>query len=45
MDRIVVIEEGKIIEEGTHNQLLKKNGTYAKLWKIQSTDFIADENL
>ena len=36
MDRIIVIQQGKIIETGTHNQLLRKNGVYSKLWKIQT---------
>jgi ATP-binding cassette subfamily B protein len=36
MDKIMVIEGGKIIEKGSHNELLLKNGEYAKLWDIQS---------
>lgn len=40
MDRIIVIGQGKIIEEGTHNQLLElKKGTYQKLWEIQAGGF------
>lgn len=35
MDRIVVIENGMCIEDGTHKQLLAKNGAYARLWKRQ----------
>ncbi len=35
MDRIVVIEQGKCIEDGTHEELLSKNGVYARLWKRQ----------
>ena len=35
MDRILVFNEGKIIEEGTHTQLLAQNGFYAKLWQAQ----------
>jgi ATP-binding cassette subfamily B protein len=40
MDRIVVLEEGKILEQGTHNQLLKAKGKYADLWAHQSGGFI-----
>ena len=36
MDRIVVIKNGKIIETGSHNQLLHKGGEYSKLWRIQT---------
>ncbi len=36
MDRIVVIKNGKIVETGTHNQLVHKNGEYSKLWHIQT---------
>jgi len=35
MDRIIVLDQGKIIEEGTHIDLLRKNGKYADLWKAQ----------
>jgi ATP-binding cassette subfamily B multidrug efflux pump len=43
MDRIVVLESGKIIEQGTHSQLLRKKGEYARLWKMQSGGFIKEE--
>ncbi len=36
MDRILVLEEGKIIEDGSHKELLKKKGLYAELWSRQS---------
>lgn len=42
MDRIVVLDNGAIIEQGTHSDLLKKNGTYAKLWAHQSGGFIEE---
>ncbi len=40
MDRIVVMDEGRIIEEGTHNALLKKRGVYANFWERQSGGFL-----
>lgn len=42
MDRIIVMDEGKIVEQGTHKDLLKANGTYAKLWAHQSGGFLED---
>lgn len=42
MDRIIVLEDGKIIEDGSHQDLLKKKGQYAKLWKHQSGGFLQD---
>lgn len=42
MDRIVVLDNGKIIEEGTHKGLIEKNGAYAKLWNYQ-TGFLNEE--
>ncbi|MFT6657647.1 ABC transporter ATP-binding protein [Maritalea sp.] len=40
MDRLIVMDQGKIIEDGSHDQLLKRNGVYAQLWKRQSGGFI-----
>ena len=40
LDRIVVLEGGKIIEDGTHNELIDLHKTYAKLWSHQSGGFI-----
>lgn len=40
LDRIVVLDGGKIIEQGTHKVLFKKGGLYAKLWSHQSGGFI-----
>ena len=42
MDRIIVMENGKIVEEGTHSDLLKEEGIYAKLWAHQSGGFIEE---
>jgi ATP-binding cassette subfamily B protein len=42
MDRIIVLDNGAIVEEGSHRQLLKANGIYAKLWAHQSGGFIDD---
>jgi ATP-binding cassette subfamily B protein len=42
MDRIVVLDNGKIIEEGSHKALLKNKGLYAKLWQHQSGGFIEE---
>ena len=43
MDRIVVLHEGRIVEDGTHLALLEKNGRYASLWARQSGGFIGHE--
>jgi ATP-binding cassette subfamily B multidrug efflux pump len=40
MDRLVVLEKGKIVEEGTHAQLLASGGHYAMLWERQSGGFL-----
>ncbi|CAM3630981.1 Putative multidrug export ATP-binding/permease protein [Vibrio aerogenes CECT 7868] len=41
MDRLIVLDEGKVVEEGTHQELLDKNGIYAHLWEHQTGGFIA----
>ncbi len=43
MDRIIVLEEGQVVEQGSHKELLARNGTYAKLWTHQSGGFINDD--
>jgi ATP-binding cassette subfamily B multidrug efflux pump len=44
MDRLVVIDQGRIVEEGTHAELLQHGGLYARLWRHQSGGFLgADE--
>jgi len=44
MDRLVVMEQGRIIETGSHAQLLARNGLYAQLWHRQSGGFIDAED-
>jgi ATP-binding cassette subfamily B multidrug efflux pump len=39
----VVVDEGEIIEEGTHTSLVARNGLYAQLWARQSGGFIAED--
>jgi ATP-binding cassette subfamily B protein len=43
MDRIIVLDSGRIIEEGSHQSLLKAKGTYAKLWTHQSGGFLEED--
>ena len=40
LDKIVVLHDGKIVEQGSHKELLAKNGEYAKLWSRQSGAFL-----
>jgi len=40
MDRIIVLDDGRIVEEGSHSELLARNGLYASFWKHQSGGFI-----
>jgi len=42
MDRIIVLDEGRIVEQGSHKQLLEDNGLYAKLWSHQSGGFLEE---
>lgn len=45
MDRLIIMDTGKITEQGTHDQLLSNNGLYSELWARQSGGFLAhDEN-
>jgi ATP-binding cassette, subfamily B, multidrug efflux pump len=43
MDRLIVLEGGRIVEQGPHEALLRLDGHYAALWRRQSGGFLADE--
>jgi len=43
MDRLIVLERGRVVEEGDHRSLLARDGLYARLWAHQSGGFLADE--
>ena len=43
MDRLVVMDEGRIVEQGSHGELLARGGLYAELWARQSGGFLAKE--
>ncbi|MBP9691830.1 MAG: ABC transporter ATP-binding protein [Alphaproteobacteria bacterium] len=42
MDRILIMSQGKIVEDGSHEELLKKNGLYQSLWEAQVGGFLPD---
>jgi len=44
MDRILVFDQGKIIEDGNHQQLLQSNGHYAHLWNMQAGGFLPEKD-
>jgi ATP-binding cassette subfamily B protein len=44
VDRILVLEEGRLVEEGSHNQLLEQNGKYAFMYKTQAAMYWPDSN-
>jgi len=44
MDRLIVLDKGRIVEEGSHAELLAQNGLYAKLWSRQSGGFLSEHH-
>jgi ATP-binding cassette subfamily B multidrug efflux pump len=43
MDRIIVLDQGRVVEDGSHDDLLAADGTYAGLWSRQSGGFLAED--
>ncbi|MGZ5090653.1 MAG: ABC transporter ATP-binding protein [Burkholderiales bacterium] len=43
MDRLIVLEQGRIVEQGSHDELLRLDGHYAKLWRHQSGGFLPQD--
>ena len=43
MDRLIVLDRGRIVEEGDHRSLLARDGLYARLWAHQSGGFLGDD--
>lgn len=39
-DRIIMLEQGRIVEQGSHQELLEKNGKYAQMWRVQAGAYI-----
>jgi ATP-binding cassette subfamily B multidrug efflux pump len=42
MDRLIILDKGRVVEEGTHTSLLQRGGVYADLWARQSGGFLAE---
>jgi ATP-binding cassette, subfamily B, bacterial len=44
MDQLVVLDRGQIAEKGTHQELIRRDGIYARLWQHQSGGFLDDDD-
>jgi ATP-binding cassette subfamily B multidrug efflux pump len=44
MDRLIVLDQGRIVEQGDHRSLLAQGGLYARLWAHQSGGFLGEED-
>ncbi len=42
-DRIYMFEDGTVIEQGTHAELMAMNGKYAEMWRLQAQNYLAGE--
>ncbi len=43
MDRLIIMDEGRIVEQGSHAELLRRGGLYASLWARQSGGFLTKD--
>jgi ATP-binding cassette subfamily B multidrug efflux pump len=44
LDRLIVLDRGRIVEEGSHAELLRRGGVYARLWHRQSGGFLGHDD-
>jgi len=44
LDRIVVFHEGQVVEDGTHPELLARDGHYARMWRMQAGGFLPEND-